>query len=318
MQREPDPQLRPPDQSDSGASPRHQAVIWRDIADWFEAAVGFIQDGIDRDEPTFVGVAAATGALLREMLDGEPLVDFFDITQLGRNPGRIIAAMLDFAAINKGSPLRYFSEPVWAGRSDAEKAEATRHEALIDVAFADMSATVLCLYDARRLDPLTLSCAEQTHPVIITGGQPRTSRQYAGRGIVPGQCDRPLPPPPASATSLSYRNDLRAVRNRVTSYASQAGLTDGRMADLELAVSEVAANTLRHAGGAGTLRVWHTPDEVVCEVTDPGQIDDPLAGRRRPAHDASRHGLWVVNQLCDLVELRSGPQGTTVRMHISR
>ncbi|MGH3157216.1 MAG: MEDS domain-containing protein [Streptosporangiaceae bacterium] len=114
-----------------------------DIADWLEAAVGFIQDGIDRDEPASVGVA--TGVGLREMLDGEPLVDFFDITQLGRNPGRIIAAMLDFAAINNGSLLRYFSEPVWAGRSDAEKAEATRHEALIDVALADMSATVLCM-----------------------------------------------------------------------------------------------------------------------------------------------------------------------------
>lgn len=105
---------------------------------------------------------------------------------------------------------------------------------------------------------------------------------------------------------------------RVKSCASQAGLTDSRMADLELAASEVAANTLRHAHGAGRLRIWHTPDEIVCEVTDSGQIDDPLAGRRRPAHDGSGHGLWVVNQLGDLVELRSGPQGTTLRMHISR
>ncbi|MGH3404955.1 MAG: MEDS domain-containing protein, partial [Streptosporangiaceae bacterium] len=85
-----------------------------------------------------------------------------------------IAAMLDFAAISKGGRLRYFSEPVWAGRSDAEKAEATRHEALIDLALADMSATVLYVYDARRLDPLTLSVrplapttADQRHELVV-------------------------------------------------------------------------------------------------------------------------------------------------------
>ncbi|MGH3157215.1 MAG: ATP-binding protein [Streptosporangiaceae bacterium] len=117
---------------------------------------------------------------------------------------------------------------------------------------------------------------------------------------------------------MPYRNDLRAVRIRVTSYARQAGLTDKRTADLELAASEAAANTLRHAGGAGTLRLWHTPHEIVCEITDPGHIQGPLAGRRRPAHDRSGHGLSIVNQLCDLVELRTGPQGTTIRMHITR
>jgi hypothetical protein len=28
--------------------------------------------------------------------------------------------------------------------------------------------------------------------------------------------------------------------------------------------------------------------------------------------------LWLVNQVCDLVELRSGADGTTVRMHMRR
>jgi len=42
-----------------------------------------------------------------------------------------------------------------------------------------------------------------------------------------------------------------------------------------------------------------------------------MAGRRRPAADAAAgRGLWLINQLCDLVELRSGAAGTTLRMHI--
>ena len=188
----------------------------------------------------------------------------------------------------------------------------------MNLALADVSATVLCVYDARELDAAALSCAEETHPVVITGGRSRASPRYAGPGIVPAQCDRPLPPPPPSALSLPFGNDLRAVRQHVTSAARQAGLSAGRAADLALAASEVAANTLRHAGGSGMLHVWPTADEVICQITDSGRIDDPLAGRRRPASDGSGHGLWVVNQVCDLVQLRSGRDGTMVRMHMRR
>ena len=64
--------------------------------------------------------------------------------------------------------------------------------------------------------------------------------------------------------------------------------------------------------------MWHDGDELLCEIHDKGTLADPLAGRRRPAPDAAGgHGLWLVNQLCDLVELRSGPAGTTVRMHMA-
>jgi len=57
--------------------------------------------------------------------------------------------------------------------------------------------------------------------------------------------------------------------------------------------------------------------EVVGEVVGSGRIEDPLAGRRRPAASAvCGRGLWMVNQLCDLVELRSGPSRTTLRMHM--
>jgi hypothetical protein len=40
-------------------------------------------------------------------------------------------------------------------------------------------------------------------------------------------------------------------------------------------------------------------------------------GRRRPDHGAETgRGLWLINQVCDLVELRTGACGTTVRMHL--
>jgi anti-sigma regulatory factor (Ser/Thr protein kinase) len=117
---------------------------------------------------------------------------------------------------------------------------------------------------------------------------------------------------------FTYTTQLSEVRTRVRSHARQAGLPDSRTSDLVLAVSEVAANTVRHARSAGTLTIWHDAHEIVCEIRDRGVIADPLAGQRRPAADAlAGHGLWLVHQLCDQVELNSGTDGTTIRMHMT-
>jgi hypothetical protein len=66
------------------------------------------------------------------------------------------------------------------------------------------------------------------------------------------------------------------------------------------------------------VHIWHTSAEIVCQFHDSGHITDPLAGRFRHGPDDRGHGLWLVNQVCDLVELRSGEAGTTVRLHMRR
>jgi anti-sigma regulatory factor (Ser/Thr protein kinase) len=122
--------------------------------------------------------------------------------------------------------------------------------------------------------------------------------------------------------SLTYTTDLSAVRTLVREQARHAGLPGKRAIDLELAVSEAAANTVRHAAAQGhrqgTLRVWCTADEIVCEIRDGGVIADALAGRRQPAQGAlTGHGLWLVHRVCDQVEIVSGANGTTVRMRMA-
>jgi anti-sigma regulatory factor (Ser/Thr protein kinase) len=83
-----------------------------------------------------------------------------------------------------------------------------------------------------------------------------------------------------------------------------------------LAVDELACNSVEHGGGRGTLRTWTDPAAVVFEVSDPGVIEDPLVGRGtvEPLADGGR-GIWMANQLCDLVQVRSSASGTTVRLH---
>src|SRR5207302_6955884 len=64
----------------------------------------------------------------------------------------------------------------------------------------------------------------------------------------------PLPSPdPDDPMSYTYTTDLAAIRAVVHRYAIQAGLPEARAIDLTLAVSEVAANTIKHAKSPGSL-----------------------------------------------------------------
>jgi anti-sigma regulatory factor (Ser/Thr protein kinase) len=146
----------------------------------------------------------------------------------------------------------------------------------------------------------------------------RASPDYAVPSRPPPNRGLPLPTPMNNAVYHTYRTDLSQVRALVLQHARQAGLTESRANDLVLAVSEVAANTLRYTHAPGTLALWYDKHEVVCEIHDEGTITDPIAGRRRPAPDASGgHGLWLVHQVCDQVELHSDTSGTTIRMHMA-
>jgi hypothetical protein len=55
-----------------------------------------------------------------------------------------------------------------------------------------------------------------------------------------------------------------------------------------------------------------------CEVSDTGAgLPDPLAGHLPPpAGRAGLRGLWLARQFCDLLEVRSDPAATTVRLQL--
>ena len=96
----------------------------------------------------------------------------------------------------------------------------------------------------------------------------------------------------------------------------RCGVPVDRVADLALAVHELAANSVLHGGGHGVLRIWCESRALLCEVTDQGQVLDPLTGRHHVEPEGSSgRGLWMVNHLCDLVQLRSSDAGTVVRVH---
>jgi anti-sigma regulatory factor (Ser/Thr protein kinase) len=111
---------------------------------------------------------------------------------------------------------------------------------------------------------------------------------------------------------------LHAVRRFVREHGRDLGASRSATADLVIAVNEVATNAFRHGGGQGTLTIWDDNGSLLCDIADEGRLDAPLAGRDQPSSfQTSGWGLWLANQLCDLVQLRTFPTGTVVRLHMS-
>jgi anti-anti-sigma factor len=117
----------------------------------------------------------------------------------------------------------------------------------------------------------------------------------------------------AGLEQLFDADSLYALRAAVAAHGSQAGLSEGRTRDLVLVVHELAANAVRHGAGHGRLRMWTTPDEVRCEVTD----DAAGSPAGTVTADAAAlwqvepgHGLWLVRRVADQASVQSGPSGT--------
>ena len=296
---------------------RHDALMYADEKEYLAGVVPFILAGCEDDQPVLVAVPSHNLDGLRDHVGRDASrVAFVDMVTLGRNPGRIIPAIQDFLDENPGRRTRFVGEPIWSGRTRAELDEATRHEALINLAFADAPTHILCPYDTGSLGSEVLADAERTHPSIATSGGHWSSDSYADPHEFSAE-GWTLRPPGRNMTEHAF-GSLRLVRQLTVDIAGRASLSPERIDDLLVAVTEICTNTVVHGSGHGVLRMWSDAENLYCEVHDDGTITDPLAGRRRVDLEAEAgRGLFLVNQLCDLVQLRSGPSGTTVRVTIS-
>jgi anti-sigma regulatory factor (Ser/Thr protein kinase) len=298
---------------------RHEALLYDGIDDFVDAVAAFLQDGQASDEPALVVVDNHKIGLLRDALGDATGVMFADMAQVGSNPARIIPAWRDFVGrhASSGRPFRGVGEPIWAERSPTELVECQRHESLLNVAFdAGPSWWLLCPYDVRSLGRAVLEEAARSHPFVTDHGARRASGTYHGEYGDAFLGD--LPEPPVFSTELQFgAGPLAAVRDFVLQRCRSMHLDEGRAADLMVVVSELATNSVRHGGGAGTVRLWEDDGALVCEVRDQGRVTDPLVGRVRPTVDSrAGRGLWLVHQLCDLVQIRSGDHGTVVRAYV--
>jgi anti-sigma regulatory factor (Ser/Thr protein kinase) len=298
---------------------RHEALLYAGESGFVAGILPFIREGLAADEPMLVVVSEDKIDLLRQGLGRDAdTVHFADMASVGNNPARIIPAWYDFVSENPGRRLRGIGEPIWAGRSAEELIECQRHESLLNVAFAEAPAWwLLCPYDTDLLDPEVIAEARRSHPFVGDGCTRSESLDYRGLDRSGEPFDAPLPEPPVDCPEIEFgAGAMQPVRAFVAQHAG-ADLAPERTADLILAVTEAATNSVRYGGGHGALRIWRDDHDLICEVRDHGHLEYPLVGRRRPAVDTVEgRGIWLVHQLCDLVQIRSSSSGgTVVRMH---
>ena len=306
---------------------RHEALLYAGDEQFVTATTRFIREGLGGDEAVLVAVIEPRVSLLREELGSDAAeVEFVDMAEVGRNPARIIPAWQEWVERNTaaGRGFRGIGEPIWTARTSIEILECQQHEQLLNTAFAAGPAwSLLCPYDVSALPPEVIERAAHTHPAVVTQGAKYRSTAYPHEGLRAEKIfAAPLPEagPPLSELWFDI-DDLSRLRAAVHRCAPALRLDDPRrLADFVLVVSELAANSICYGGGKGRASLWREGPYAVCEVHDDGLITDPLVGQHKPnpRERIGGAGLWTVNQLCDLVLIRSTKeQGTTVRAYLA-
>lgn len=314
---------RPPGTSATTASEpgfRHELYAYEGDSQFLPGVLSFVDDARAGSEVVLVAVTGSKERLLRAELEGTGAassVSFLDVAALGRNPGRLIPAWQEWIAKRAadGHAVRGISELPWDQGTASEAEELRYHEWLLNLAFAQSPAWwLLCPYDSTLLDPAVLEAAGRCHPQALSAGVHGANPAFVEEPYAFGDLSAPCDP----SQELVFRTgELAAVRDKVTACAAGHGIEATRLRELLVAATEVASNSTKYGGGWGTLRTWVEDGTFICEFHDSGHIRDPLIGRVRPTVDQhGGRGMWLVHQLCDLVQIRSTAEnGTTVRLH---
>jgi anti-sigma regulatory factor (Ser/Thr protein kinase) len=283
----------------------------------------FVREGLALQEPVLAAPTSTNSALLqRELGEESARVDWAENAEQHKPVERLAVFQRYIAEqVDRGATrLRLLGEPVWPADSAAGVAEWKRYESFLNVALARHPVWLVCPYDAGHLSEGIVADACRTHPTMGYGHERRASPDYVEPADFARLLDRaeklPAPPPGAIERCFDAAAD---VRRFVVDQARAAGLRAEKIEGAKLAASEVATNAFRHASSLARVRTWLLRHAFVCEVSDAGSgIENPFVGYVTP--DPARGGGWglsIARHVCDVVEVRAGPAGTTVRLHLN-
>jgi anti-sigma regulatory factor (Ser/Thr protein kinase) len=301
------------------ASFQHEVLHYRGDEQFTRVLTDFIRQGLAEDESVAVAETPRNIGLLRDALGADgAAVRFVDQVPLGGNPARIISFWHDFCTAQTmlGRRVRGVGEPAWPGRSDSEIGEVRLHELLVNRAFdSGPGWRLLCPYDAERLPASVLSDSLKTHPFHLIDEGGVATEDYRTAGIMDAFAAPLSPAPDMAARHYFHLIDIGEIRRLVAERASDLSVPGNKIDDLVLAISEIATNSVKYGGGAGVMLMWTDAEGLQVEFQDTGHILEPLAGRRAaPAEALGGRGVYLANQVSDLVQLRSSRTGTTVRI----
>ena len=117
---------------------------------------------------------------------------------------------------------------------------------------------------------------------------------------------------------------ITLCRLALTGIARLRELSDELLADLKLALTEAASNSVRHAYGGDAVGVVEVsyelfPDRLVIEVTDEGAGFDPVQAEGH-TDELSEGGLGIaiIRAIADEVEIGAQPGGKGSRLRFEK
>ncbi len=304
-----------------GTAAQHEAVIHSSPADLACQLVPSITAVLDADGIVVAALDTAHREALRSALGGAAdAVEFPDPAQVHSVPGFTVAVRWARTGRRVTRPGgRVLVVDQYIDGLACGPGHWARLDIGLNVALSGLPVTVLCPYPENSPE---LGRMRATHPSVCGPSGSRANQGYRQPGDI--VIDFPPPPPPELGPPLALlpfgAGTLAALRHCVGDLAATAGLDPDRVADLVLAVNEIASNSLEHGGGSGLVRLWDTDGEVVAEVADAGgRMHVPFPGIVLPPPDGARgRGLWLASELCDVLAVWSDDSRTIIRMHIRR
>jgi len=301
----------------------HDALFYNSDQDLVTALVPFVREGLERGDAVTAAVTRSNIALLCDALGADATaVSFIDRDEWYKRPASTVAGWqrLLAGAIERGHRYMRLIGEVGFG-ADERHPTWTRYEAALNQVFAQAPAWIVCPYDTRALPAALLGDARRTHPTVMAHPNRRDSDSYLPAEQFLRTVPEPMPTvagPPA--ITMELKDDVAVARHSLATLMAAYGWSGlHRGDDLMLAMSEIAANSIRHGHEPRYLRIWVDGRRITCEVGDSGPgPEDPLLGYRPPNQAlAGGRGLWIAQQLCDALAIDQRGATTVVRFAVT-
>jgi anti-sigma regulatory factor (Ser/Thr protein kinase) len=297
----------------------HQAIIYRTVGELIGAAAPVLHAGVRAGERVVAIVDTSVADGLRDWLGpAAAAVEFTSPDEAMSLPAQNMVAATRRqvqALIGAGASAVTMvgQHQPWMPNSDL-----AWWDAAFNVVLAELPVTLVCACPAAAQQASRV--IRQTHPWVRTDRGVAPNPAYRDAASV--LADHPPGAPPALgpcnvSLSFSSNEDLVELREHTSRHGRATGLPAGRVGDLVLAVTELAANSIEHGAGHGTVQIWTEPGGLTVDVRDPGRMSHLLPGLRLPSTASLRgRGLWLGRELCEAMHVWHTEAGTGVRVRI--
>jgi transcriptional regulator with XRE-family HTH domain len=171
----------------SGSAPSrpmfdHRALLYATESDFYEVAIPFLEEAVERSEAIFVATRPERIRRLRRVLGPTAKrVEFIERTAFYTTPAKALEHYRAFmeGSLNGGATwIRALGEPVWTGPAEGDVRLWARFESLLNLLFSAAPVTMACPYDTSELTPEIIEQARATHPHTVEQAELRASGNY--------------------------------------------------------------------------------------------------------------------------------------------